>query len=311
MRLRYVRGRRHEAGRVIAARASNTARVIAAGTLLLASDRRTQSLVAPGAAALCGRLLSANRVDRWLAGSAVHPLTRALWRLLEKLTLPGIIAHYWHRKRWIENRCRAAIGEGFSRVIVLGAGFDTLAYRLATELPHLEVIEIDHPATQRAKTLALQAGAVAQPASLRYVACDLGSEAIPVELLQGSTPTLFILEGLLMYLPPAAIDRLFSALSGAGHVCRTSPRMRIVFSFMSIWPDGRSGFRPHSRLVARWLAWRKEPFTWALEPDAMPYFLAIHRFRLLEMARTREFTAARDDVRPSLQGENLVVCEPA
>ncbi|MEP7156917.1 MAG: class I SAM-dependent methyltransferase [Betaproteobacteria bacterium] len=297
-----------------ATQASSTARVIAASTLLLASDPRTAAQVAPDAAALCRRLLSANRADRWLAGSAVHPLTRMLWRWVEKLTLPGIISHYWHRKRWIETRCRAAIGEGFTRVIVLGAGFDTLGLRLAREQPHLEVIEIDHPATQYAKRRALEESddlANPIPGNLRFVPCDLGAGELPAELFSDGKYTLFVVEGLLMYLPPAAIDRLFSALGVT--VCRQPQgqgRRRVVFSFMSIWPDGRSGFRPHSRLVERWLAWRKEPFTWALEPEAMPYFLAIHRFRMLEMARAQELCAAGYAGSP-LQGENMVVCEPA
>jgi methyltransferase (TIGR00027 family) len=297
-----------------AAQASATAKVIAASTLLLDSDARTAPLVAPGAAALCRQLLSGNRADRWLAWSAVHPVTRALWRAVEWLTLPGIMSHYWHRKRWIETRCRTAVGEGFSRVIVLGAGLDTLGLRLARELPHIEVIEVDHPATQYAKRRALQAGDQGEdtkaglPQNLRFVACDFGAGALPVELLGDCRPTMFVVEGVLMYLPPAAIDRLFTALCKAHGHC---PRMRVVFSFMSIWPDGRSGFRPYSRLVDRWLSWRREPFTWALEPGAMPYFLAIHRFRMLEMAMTPELRVSQGRVASTLEGENLVVCEPA
>ena len=55
------------------------------------------------------------------------------------------------RKRWIESRVRAAIADGASQLVVLGAGFDTLGVRLAVERPDFRVVEIDHPATLAVK----------------------------------------------------------------------------------------------------------------------------------------------------------------
>jgi methyltransferase (TIGR00027 family) len=287
------------------AQASTTAKVIAASTILLASDPRTSALVAPGAATLCQKLLSGSRADRLLAKSAVQAVTRTLWHCIEQLTLPGIVSHYWHRKRWIEGRCRKAIAEGFERVVILGAGLDTLGLRLSDELHQLDVIEIDHPATQGAKLRALAGNSAAQSSNLRFIALDLSAAPLPVILVSDSKATIVIIEGMLMYLSPTDVARLFDALRQlAGN------RVRIVFSFMTKWPDGRSGFRPHSWLVERWLAWRNEPFTWALEPHGMQAFLAAHRFRLVEMVETPQFNDQSAIEAPGLEGENLVVCEP-
>ncbi len=287
------------------AQASNTAKVIAASTILLASDPRTAEHVAPGAARLCRKLLSGSRADRWLAKSAAHPLTGRMWRWLEARTLPGIIEHYWHRKRWIESRCRIAIAEGFERVVVLGAGFDTVGLRLSDECPQIEVVEIDHPATQRAKQRGLDGDGPAAPCKLRFVALDLCAAPLPIDLLDDGKVTLFIIEGMLMYLSPADVDRLFEALRQL-----RSERVRIVFSFMSKWPDGGSGFRPRSWLIERWLAWRNEPFTWAMEPHAVNNFLAARHFRLVEMKTTLEFSEQSGIRASRLEGENLVLCEP-
>ena len=288
------------------AQASNTAKVIAASTILLDSDPRSAAQVAPGAAALCRQLLSGNRADRWLAASAAHPLTRRLWRWVERLTLPGIMAHYWHRKRWIEQRCRAAVAEGFGRIVIMGAGFDTLGLRLAGELHQIEIIEIDHPATQLAKRHALAGCVEAQAAKLRYIPLDLSTAALPALLLNDSKATVFICEGVLMYLPPAGIARLFDTLRmGSGG------RMRMLFSFMTKWPDGSAGFRPRSWWIERWLAWRGEPFTWAIAPQAMHDFLASHGFGLMEMALTGQFTEPSNPHASTLEGENLVMCERA
>lgn len=280
--------------------ASSTAKVIAASTILLDSDPRTAHLVAPGAAALCKRLLSRTRADRLLARSAAHPLTRGIWRWAEQLTHPGIMAHYWHRKRWIETRCRVAIGEGFGRVIILGAGFDTLGCRLAEEFNHIDVVEIDHPATQGAKRAALGADAVLQRNNLSFVELDLEFDSFPIPLVNERRATVVIVEGVLMYLSHSDVDRLFASLRKM-----RAERIRIIFSFMTRWPGGSTGFRPRSWLVERWLRLQGEPFTWAIEPQTMLDFLAARGFRLVDLALTRQISAGST----TLDGENLVLCD--
>ena len=189
-----------------AAQASSTAKLIAAATLLLDSEPHHAALVAPGAAALCRRMLSGSTRDRWLARSAVSPPTRLLWRALERCTLPGVIEHYWHRKRWIEQRCRAMLAQGFDRVLVLGAGFDTLALRLAAEFAQADLLEIDHPATQAAKRRALGSAA---PRGVRFAALDLATQPLATALPGDSRATLVLIEGVLMYLAPAPDNVMF------------------------------------------------------------------------------------------------------
>jgi len=281
-------------------KASSTAKVIAASTILLDSDPRTAHLVAPGAAALCKRLLSRTRAERLLARSAAQPWTRAIWRWAEQLTHPGIMAHYWHRKRWIEARCRIAIDEGFGRVIVLGAGFDTLGCRLAEEFSQLDIVEIDHPATQRAKRRALEGAAEIQRNNLSFVELDLGLESIPAPLINRRSATVVIVEGVLMYLSQEDVDHLFASLRKM-----LAERIRIIFSFMTRWPDGKTGFRPRSWLVERWLRLQGEPFTWAIEPQTMLDFLAARGFRLVDLAVTRQICGGST----TLDGENLVLCD--
>ncbi len=282
--------------------ASSTAKLIAASTLLLASDPRTAALVAPRASPLCAQLLSGSRADRLLAASASFAPTRMLWRLLERMVQPGIAAHYWHRKRWIEHRCRASIAKGLQRVVVVGAGFDTLALRLAPEFAHVEWIELDHPATQRAKCRALDGSPL--PPNLRFTPADLAAEPLPAECLGGGRSTLLIAEGLLMYLPLAAIDRLFRTLA----MPRAAP-MHMVFSFMSKWPDGSTGFRPRSGWVERWLAWRDEPFTWSIEPVRIDAFLRDRGLRALQVATAQALAVEAGSPGARLAGENLVLCE--
>lgn len=275
---------------------SSTAKLIAAATILLDADRRTAGLVAPGAAGLSGVLLGAAPGGHLLGWSARNPFTRRLWHLVERLTHPGIIEHYWQRKRWIEARSREAISAGFSRVLVVGAGFDTLAWRLALEHDELELVEIDHPVTQAVKARAMAGTRV------QLVPLDLATDAIPEELQQSGKATVVILEGVLMYLAQPQVERLFRTLQGMA-----AAEVLVVFSYMTCWPDGRIGFLPRSVLVDRWLAWRGEPFTWAMDPADIGKFLGESGFHVVASTSGRGLCRAGSQ----LEGENLVACRRA
>ena len=86
-------------------KASATARLIAAATVMCAHDAKTADLVAPGASEWCEAFLSTSRADRWLLSSARSGVSRAAWRLLERATHPGIVRHWMTRKKWIELDC--------------------------------------------------------------------------------------------------------------------------------------------------------------------------------------------------------------
>lgn len=285
-------------------RPSNTARVIAAATILLDCERREPNPVAAGAADLCERFLAEDFTGRLLAASARHPLSRRFWRWLERVTLPGIIDHYWRRKRWIENHCREALADGFSRLVILGAGFDTLGVRLARESSQLEIIEIDHPATQAVKRSAFEQQGMELPSNLSFTGVDLagGSNALPHST---NRPTIYLMEGVLMYLSKPDVIRLLERI-------RENPcgRARIIFSCMTRWPDGGSGFRPRSRLIESWLGWCKEPFTWAIAPEQIEDFLASQGLGLIVMTTTRGLSKPSSAEGEPLDGENLVACEP-
>ena len=173
-------------------------------------------------------------------------------------------------------------------------GFDTLATRLGLGDERIELIEIDHPATQAAKRAAIES----LSHRLQFIACDLGRDDLPAALMSDPRKTVVIAEGLLMYLTQPTVERLFDqvrALSPAG--------VHFIFSHLVQWPDGRAGLRPCSRAINAWLRWRGEPFTWAIEPQAVPALLHRHGFTLMASATPADLG---DGV--TLQGENLIAC---
>ena len=248
-----------------AGKESATARVIAGATVICAHDAAFSDLVAPGAARWSEEFLSTSKMNRWLRASCRSAAGRAAWRLVERATQPGIIRHWMMRKRWIESRIRAAIADGSDQIVVLGAGFDTLGVRMVEERPDLRVVEIDHPATLAVKRSVVER--ILGCGRLVMVEWDFSREdgnqsPLPPGAIDRRRRTVFLAEGLLMYLPEARVRSLLGELATA-----TDEASQLVFSFMVERESGEIGFEPRSAMVSWWLAMKDEPFRWSLNPE--------------------------------------------
>ena len=176
-----------------------------------------------------------------------------------------------------------ALHEGFAQVVILGAGYDTLAWRLQGEFHKAVFFEADHPATQRAKREALERRPL-PVANLRFLPMDFTRDRLEdgLSTLPGydaKAKTLFVAEGVLMYLRPEEVDRLFDGIRRLG-----GATSRFAFTFMEPQANGRIEFRNSRRLVTLWLGLRGEPFRWGLRREQLPAFLAARGFSLRTLA---------------------------
>ena len=267
---------------------SSTALLIAQSTYFLSLDPQLGRFVPP---------LSAN-TSRWFvedhvrrAGLFRHmcrrqPL-RYLLALLERLTLPGIQLHYALRKRAIEDVVRESIAEGFTQIVVLGAGFDPLALRMSVEFPDATCVELDHPATQRLKKQSLMSRGRGE--KVRFVGIDFSTESLDLLTASGlaveAEPTLFIAEGLFMYMDEARVKATLSSMT------KKFPTVRCVFTFMELDRDGRPRFHNSSRAVDAWLRLKSEPFLWGSSRNALSDSLVECGFQLDELISHDELHA--------------------
>lgn len=102
-----------------------------------------------------------------------------------------------------------AIDRGTGQVIIGGAGYDGRALRYAA--PEVAWFELDHPATQRDKLARLrQLGLAAE--HIRFVAadftCDPVADLLVAAGLDVAAPSLFLLEGVAVYLEAAVLETL-------------------------------------------------------------------------------------------------------
>lgn len=130
------------------------------------------------------------------------------------------------RTRFFDDFFRSAGADGVRQAVILASGLDTRAYRLQWPAGTV-VYEVDQPQVIDFKTRTL-ADLGAQPtAERREVAVDLRDDwpaALREAGFDPEKPTAWIAEGLLIYLPPEAQDRLLdniTALSPSGSCLAT------------------------------------------------------------------------------------------
>jgi methyltransferase (TIGR00027 family) len=134
------------------------------------------------------------------------------------------------RTRFIEERLEQAIRGGVSQVVILGAGFDTRAYRLTELLEAVRVFEVDQPSTQEYKKRRIRETGIEVPSNLTYVAVDFRHDKVGDVLTaagyDSNRKTFFIWEGVTMYLPEAAVEETLR------WVAAQAPGSTIIFDFV-------------------------------------------------------------------------------
>jgi methyltransferase (TIGR00027 family) len=125
------------------------------------------------------------------------------------------------RTRFFDDFFIDAASTGIRQAVILASGLDTRAYRLSWP-PRSVVFEIDQPPVIECKSRVLTSLGAKPAADRRTVPIDLRDDwpaALRDSGFDPTIPTAWIAEGLLIYLPPEAQDRLFdniTALSAPG-----------------------------------------------------------------------------------------------
>ena len=228
--------------------------------VLLHHDAKCSRLVSKTAVDLCTQVLEDHSSQTGLFLKIIRQSWfRPIAKLIERLTIPGILLHYVLRKKCIRELVRSALANGVAQVVVLGAGFDPLSSELQREFPSAQFWEIDHPATQRHKVRACSEIGIE---GVHFVAVDLSAAGLDREALIGggfdpAKRTFWIAEGLLMYFPVDIVSSLIRTLSSL-----SAPGSQLAFTFMEKQTDGHIRFDSQTKLVTWWLRARGEPFLW-------------------------------------------------
>jgi methyltransferase (TIGR00027 family) len=119
------------------------------------------------------------------------------------------------RTHFFDAHFAAAADAGIRQVVILASGLDSRAYRLDWPAG-TTVYEIDQPKVLEYKASTLESHGASPTADRHEVAIDLRQDWPAALIAAGfdpEAPTAWLAEGLLMYLPADAQDRLFSQVS--------------------------------------------------------------------------------------------------
>jgi methyltransferase (TIGR00027 family) len=213
---------------------------------------------------------------------------RAEPRRFEKLGTGSLRAFVAARSRFAEDEIAAAVAKGVQQCVVLGAGLDTFACR--NPRSELQVIEVDHPATQAWKRELLASAGIAIPETVSFVAVDFAKQTLAEELsrsaFRSEEPAFFSWLGVVPYLTREA------AFGTLGWIGSLWPRSGVVFDYAIArsqlsWLE-RTALDALSRRVAR----AGEPFQLFFEQAELADALAAMGFHDVE-----DLAAARINAR--------------
>ncbi len=173
----------------------------------------------------------------------------------------AIRSHVVLRSRYAEDHLSNAASRGVRQYVILGAGYDTFAYRQPSWADLLRIFEVDHVASQEAKVERLRSVGISIPPNLTFVPADFESATLRETLANGGVdieaPTFFACLGVMVYLPKEAVDTIF-------RVVASFPQgSQMVFTFS----QGESSAGVSA--MAREAAAVGEPFRTYHDPDTL------------------------------------------
>jgi methyltransferase (TIGR00027 family) len=207
----------------------------------------------------------------------------------ERLEVVGVAAHVLCRHAYIDEHLVRALDDGAEQVVLLGAGYDSRAYRFARALGDRPVFEVDLPPLSRHKAAVVAAHPdLFGSTAIRRVEIDFRTQSLPERLQDKGfvvgAPAFVVWEGVVPYLSSDAVVQTLGALS---ECCGTGSTVT-----MDLW-DGVGGhdrYRNLRRLVARSLSWIGEPVSFGMPADDMATFLAAHGWPTRDLAPAADLT---------------------
>jgi methyltransferase (TIGR00027 family) len=204
---------------------------------------------------------------------------------------PGIYEYVIARTKYIDEVYEKVLDQQFHQILLLGAGYDTRAYRFNEKAHHTRIFELDAPSTQASKIDQLKKRDIRIPPNVVFVPVDFNRDSLSDELdtagFKKNGKSLFILEGLIMYLDPESVHDTFRIIrekAGVGS--------RIVFDYVR-----SSVFRHENSLygeagVMKAVANSREQWRFGLEPGEAGSFLAEYGFEMMDQKCAEDLEAA-------------------
>jgi len=154
-----------------------------------------------------------------IAGRLLGPFKLNMTReTVREQAISNMRTHVVLRGRFTEDRLAQAVRRGVDQYVILGAGYDSFAYRQPEWARSIRIFEVDQRSTQKDKQRRLAAADLSIPGNLEFVEIDFErtslEEGLRASGLDFNRRTFFSCLGVLVYLTQEAHDAVFRLVGG-------------------------------------------------------------------------------------------------
>jgi methyltransferase (TIGR00027 family) len=205
------------------------------------------------------------------------PLLRKLF--VKRVAPPGIYEYVLARTKLLDEIFVDALENNFPQIVLLGAGMDTRALRFNSRNEGTRLFELDIQTTQRPKIEILTRKGIALPEELIFVSIDFNRQSLSEVLLaagyRANQRTLFLWEGVTMYLTPDAVDSTLAFIRDSG-----AEGSRVVFDYIYASVLRRENRYYGEQEIFERVSKAGESWTFGIEEGETERFLSDRGFRL-------------------------------
>jgi methyltransferase (TIGR00027 family) len=202
--------------------------------------------------------------------------------------LPGLSSSIIARVRYFDDYLKTCLKKGIKQLVILGAGYDTRAYRIEELKNKIEIYEVDHPITQKFKIKVIEKLFGSNKGFVKHTPIDFQiqklNDQLPKYGYRSDAKTLFIMEGLSMYIPQSAIEDTLSFISK-----NSKKGSFVIFDFYPESLVNGTNSESIATNIRTYLIKQGEPLKFGIEEENIEKFLINRGFTNVTIVNSSQY----------------------
>lgn len=204
--------------------------------------------------------------------------------------VPGTYEYVTARTNFFDEQFKLSVEDEWPQIVLLGAGYDTRFFRFQSRIKRTKVFELDEVTIQSEKQRLLEKAGITAPPNHVFVPVNFNTDKLE-EVLVGSgyepsKRTLFLWEGVSMYLEQSSVEQMLNFVSS-----KSLKGSRIVFDYFDkVIIEGNSQLYGAKEIAAE-VKKSNEPFRFGINPNEIDSFLEKHNLKLITQYAPEELEA--------------------
>ena len=197
--------------------------------------------------------------------------------------LPGLHEYMIARTAYFDHVFINALNHNIPQIVLLGAGYDSRAYRFENLNNATQIIELDIAPTQNRKKKCLKKARINIPGNVTLAPIDFNKDSLEFVLekagYKNNEKTLFIWEGVSYYLDPASVDTTLYFVSHSSH-----HESILAFDYaITISEDNIHNYYGVKEFVQTWMKHHSnEAFIFAIDEGGMESYLKQRGLKIVD-----------------------------